>query len=50
MIVDDLIKALTLVNYKTFIETIGLKNHGKCLVSIKLEKNQQDILLLCGAK
>lgn len=50
MITDGLKKVLTLANHKTFIEMIGLKDQGKCLASIKLEENQQDILLLCKAK
>ena len=50
MIADKRIKALMSANHKVFIEIIGLKDQEKCLVFIKLEKNQQDVFLLCGAK
>lgn len=47
MIADDRTKALTLVNHKAFIKMISLKDQGERLLSIKLEKDQQDVLLLC---
>lgn len=47
---DGQTKALTLVNHKAFIKMIDLENQRKRLVSIKLEKDQRDILLLCGAE
>ena len=50
MIANGLTKALTSANHKVFSEMIGLKDQGKCLASIKLEENQRDVLLLCGAE
>ena len=50
MIADGLTKALTLANHKAFIEMIDLEDQGKRLASIKLEKDQQDVLLLRGAE
>lgn len=50
MIADGLIKALTLVNNKVFVEIIDLEDQRERPTSIKLEKNQRDIFLLRKVK
>lgn len=47
MIVDDLTKVLMPANHKVFIEMISLEDQEKRLTSIKLEKDQRNIFLLC---
>ena len=50
MIADGLTKVLTSTNYKAFIEMIGLEDQRKHLASIRLEKDQRDVFLFCGAE
>ena len=50
MIANGLTKALTSAKHKDFIEMICLEDQEKRLTSIKLQKDQQDVLLLYGAE
>lgn len=50
MIANYLTKALTLRNYKIFINMIGHEDQEECLTSMQLEKDQRDIFLLAEAE
>lgn len=50
MILNSLLKALILANYKAFVKLIDLKNNKKCLAYIKLKKDTKNIFLLYKTK